>query len=288
VCMSPTSEQPARLLSQAISISEGPEATEDQKNVLPALYVRKGVLLCNACDMPGSKKAYEICLKLLQDRPALTLFPHGITEVPLKLVREQHLLHVDALLGITTQYVDLCTKASIPRLRRYVDGTQRDAPRFYQTHYDLAEAMLVSAQNEMLSAGDANLVPVSKARDIAGIILQVDDVIQRAERYKNCHLPTVPPPTEAEYPKIAEVKGILSMMKMGLPLEAAATSVFSGAREADAGVKEGVKCWGCDKEARLVCSRCKTAKFCGAECQRRTWKTHKIDCNAMSGCAATR
>ncbi|KAJ7760073.1 hypothetical protein DFH07DRAFT_816803 [Mycena maculata] len=40
---------------------------------------------------------------------------------------------------------------------------------------------------------------------------------------------------------------------------------------------------GCGKHADLICSGCKTARYCGAECQKKDWKTHKKDCKSSSG-----
>ncbi|KAJ6520705.1 hypothetical protein DFH09DRAFT_1287438 [Mycena vulgaris] len=37
---------------------------------------------------------------------------------------------------------------------------------------------------------------------------------------------------------------------------------------------------GCGKEADSRCSGCQSARYCGAECQRRDWKTHKKVCKS--------
>jgi hypothetical protein len=51
------------------------------------------------------------------------------------------------------------------------------------------------------------------------------------------------------------------------------------------GARPLFKCWGCDSEAAMVCSRCRTARFCSAECQRKAWKQHKEECNRLSSAA---
>ncbi|KAJ7172843.1 hypothetical protein C8R43DRAFT_977680 [Mycena crocata] len=35
---------------------------------------------------------------------------------------------------------------------------------------------------------------------------------------------------------------------------------------------------GCGKQAEMRCSGCKGVQYCGAECQKKDWKTHKTDC----------
>jgi TPR repeat protein len=42
-------------------------------------------------------------------------------------------------------------------------------------------------------------------------------------------------------------------------------------------------CMGCGAMRKLkTCAKCKVAKFCGAECQRRTWAEHKSHCKAWA------
>ncbi|KAJ7612725.1 hypothetical protein FB45DRAFT_1117295, partial [Roridomyces roridus] len=36
---------------------------------------------------------------------------------------------------------------------------------------------------------------------------------------------------------------------------------------------------GCGKSAELRCSTCKTVHYCGTECQKKDWKTHKKECS---------
>mmetsp|Transcript_12894 Transcript_12894/g.35391 ORF Transcript_12894/g.35391 Transcript_12894/m.35391 type:complete len:187 (-) Transcript_12894:138-698(-) len=51
-------------------------------------------------------------------------------------------------------------------------------------------------------------------------------------------------------------------------------------------------CWACGKTATadgsdlLNCSRCKTAKFCGAACQKEAWWWHKAAGDGAFGCVA--
>ena len=42
-------------------------------------------------------------------------------------------------------------------------------------------------------------------------------------------------------------------------------------------------CAGCGKrdEKHTKCARCKTVFYCGAECQKQDWKTHKRDCQKL-------
>ena len=37
-------------------------------------------------------------------------------------------------------------------------------------------------------------------------------------------------------------------------------------------------CSACGKPSSLICSRCKSAKYCGVECQKNSWGTHKKTC----------
>ena len=47
-------------------------------------------------------------------------------------------------------------------------------------------------------------------------------------------------------------------------------------------------CIGCGKTEQLqVCAKCRTAKFCSRECQRRMWPAHKQACNAWAEQKAT-
>ncbi|KAJ1628473.1 hypothetical protein T492DRAFT_875124 [Pavlovales sp. CCMP2436] len=42
-------------------------------------------------------------------------------------------------------------------------------------------------------------------------------------------------------------------------------------------------CVGCGKTRKLrACSKCLTAKFCGAECVRRMWPVHKQSCKTFA------
>jgi hypothetical protein len=233
--------------------------------------------MAQSADTRSAVKAYEKCLKLLQDDHTLSLFPYSVPDVPLQLVREQHMLHIDALIGVCMQDHDPRTTQCVPRLRKYVDGAQRDAYRYYRAHYDLAEALLLPAQMKL----ETNSEPgkEGQAKELSDVVTQVDEIINRAEKYKHCHIPVLQPLTEAEYPKIAQTKGILTMMKLGVPLDVIATS----ARVQETDTNRALKCWGCDNEAHLTCTGCKTARFCWVECQHRTWKQHKKECRALGG-----
>ncbi|KAJ7105011.1 hypothetical protein C8R44DRAFT_807453 [Mycena epipterygia] len=39
---------------------------------------------------------------------------------------------------------------------------------------------------------------------------------------------------------------------------------------------------GCGKYADLRCSGCKSARYCGAECQKKAWKTHETACKSLA------
>ncbi|KAF7315697.1 hypothetical protein MIND_00085300 [Mycena indigotica] len=43
----------------------------------------------------------------------------------------------------------------------------------------------------------------------------------------------------------------------------------------------GVNCTVCDKPGVSRCSDCRTTYYCGPECQRADWKTHKVACAQM-------
>jgi hypothetical protein len=52
---------------------------------------------------------------------------------------------------------------------------------------------------------------------------------------------------------------------------------------------EGKPCAGCgNKQGKLRCSRCKVARYCTKECQRKHWKTHKKECNGPTATAAAK
>ena len=38
---------------------------------------------------------------------------------------------------------------------------------------------------------------------------------------------------------------------------------------------------GCKSNGKLVCSSCKSVKYCGKDCQQRHWKSHKPNCRPM-------
>ncbi|KAJ7141714.1 hypothetical protein C8R43DRAFT_1017061 [Mycena crocata] len=38
---------------------------------------------------------------------------------------------------------------------------------------------------------------------------------------------------------------------------------------------------GCGQEAEMRCSGCKLVRYCGAECQKKDWKPHKLDCASL-------
>jgi hypothetical protein len=277
-------DQPGKLILKAIRISESSQATHQQKAVRPVLYSRLGYCMSKSEDTLSAMKSYETCLKLLRDNTTLSLFPYTVPDLPLHLVREQHMLDIDAMIGMHMQYLDQRTTQCVPRLRRYIDGTQHDAYRYYHTHYDLAEALLLTDIAEKDSAKAGRKV-VDPAKTLTDVIIQVDEVIKRAEKYKHCHIPVLPTPTEAGYPKISEVKGILNMMKLGCSPHEAVMSAFSSVQESDMTIntKPALKCWGCENEAHLTCTGCRTAKFCSVECARRAWKEHKKDCRTLGG-----
>ena len=41
---------------------------------------------------------------------------------------------------------------------------------------------------------------------------------------------------------------------------------------------KGTGCFACLRECKLHCSRCNTARYCGAECQAKNWPEHKLVC----------
>ena len=43
------------------------------------------------------------------------------------------------------------------------------------------------------------------------------------------------------------------------------------------------KCDECgnEKGKKLYCARCKKAKYCNSDCQKRHWVTHKINCKTL-------
>ena len=48
-------------------------------------------------------------------------------------------------------------------------------------------------------------------------------------------------------------------------------------------VREMQGCYQCGRDgASMQCSRCKSARYCGAECQRAHWKAHKPDCKKIA------
>jgi hypothetical protein len=103
---------------------------------------------------------------------------------------------------------------------------------------------------------------------------RVDDIISRAENAKQFMLPSFRPPEDDQYPAIHHVKAGLGVLKLDLKRRLGASGKTSEKNSV-------VKCWACDKEGRLVCSKCKVARFCGVECQHRVWKDHKKDCKAL-------
>jgi len=80
-----------------------------------------------------------------------------------------------------------------------------------------------------------------------------------------------------------------------LPLAPATTSTTGAGGVGKAKVREGVAgCWWAQCERRgksdeeIVpmfsrCSRCKTARYCSADCQKADWAMHKSECKTLKG-----
>ena len=39
--------------------------------------------------------------------------------------------------------------------------------------------------------------------------------------------------------------------------------------------------YGCDKDGKLRCGRCKIVRYCSRECQRDEWRSHKLICKKV-------
>ncbi len=198
------------------------------------------------------------------------------TELPLETVRKHHMLYVEQNMGRAMQNFPLLIDKSIELLQKYVDHAQRDSHRFYHAHWDLAQALLASAMMKFDAKTDETAA--KKVLDeVQHMVCRIDKAVRDAENCKRDFLPISEPPLDTEYPIISLVKSQLTMFKLEIK-----------SRTREKGNKKGgkagiIKCWGCDNEGKLVCSRCKTARFCSAECQKKAWKQHKPDCNKISG-----
>ncbi|KID74370.1 Ubiquitin carboxyl-terminal hydrolase 19 [Metarhizium brunneum] len=50
----------------------------------------------------------------------------------------------------------------------------------------------------------------------------------------------------------------------------------------EANTKDSSLCTVCDKHDARLCGRCKSVRYCSAECQKEDWPTHKLPCKAFS------
>jgi hypothetical protein len=271
-------------ITQAITAATSSDASPSFKAAVPRLHEFRAFFKAKLGDAAGALKSYQDSLKTMQDDPSVSLFPYAIPELRLELVRKQHMLNIDASAGRALLQFPARRQDAIPKLNKFLESAQHDTHWYYYTHFDLAEAYLLSESNH---CGGDELTQRLKLAATA------EDILARAERHKRSHIPVRKPPSEAECPKMSQITIMLNCIKH-LTADKRKTGPSSNpngvhragpgaAGSTDAADKNVSKCWGCDNQAGLVCSRCRVARFCSAECQRRVWKQHKVDCNKLCG-----
>jgi hypothetical protein len=196
------------------------------------------------------------------------------------------MIHVEQQIGRAMQHFPLLLDKAIELLQKYLDHAQRDSHRFYHAHWDLAYALFASAARKFDAKTDEASSKLLFA-EAQQIVRRIDLVLLDAEKCIPDFLPISKPPLDNEYAIIPQVRSHIIQFKLEIRERLMREKGGKGGNTPPSLGKKGgkteLKCWGCDKEGGLVCSRCKTARFCSAECQKQAWKQHKPDCNKICG-----
>jgi hypothetical protein len=277
---SPATDTVLRYMAQAVAVATSPKACAEFKANLPKLYETQAFFMAKLGDSAGALKAYEASMNALRENEGFCLFPYVIPEVSLARVREQHILVIDACIGrALAQFVPRKHEA-VPRLQAYLDRAQHDSHYYYQSHYDLAEIILLKPP-EM---GFGNAFAGNRTEVLRRVVRQAEEILARAERFKHCNIPVTQPPTDAQFPKRAQLQSLIKIFKMQCAEKDAMPFTGSPSRTTPGDTDCGDQpCWVCHTPTAKVCSRCKTARFCGSECQLKGWPQHKLECKKLCG-----
>jgi hypothetical protein len=275
---------------KAIAIAEASDAAPAHKAMLPNLYCSKAHMLMFRKDVVEASQLFMKSAEFLRTVPTATLFPYEIPNLPLQVVKQQHLTITGCFIGRAMVEFPLKREAGVGYLQEYLDTSQVDETRYYETHFDLALALALGTRAYSsitdMNARDSAQYEAKGPKAVHGtdeVIAHMERLVARAQQFKHCRIPILALPDDEELPEALNTKSMLACLKIAKTVQAGKVKNHSKMTSAHA----AYKCWGCNKEAQLVCTGCKIARFCGRDCQVKNWKQHKLDCSRFSGAATT-
>jgi hypothetical protein len=227
---------------------------------------------------------------------------HVDAGLSLASLRESQIHFTKLLIGRTKSHFPVLYQESIELIKHFVDHAQKDTYLAYEARFELADLVIISSSClrklfERLIPSMQETAEQTADEDIAVMLRRAEELIAEADVCKSLRVPILPHPMNPFHAKVFKIHWRIAQVKLQMKrlatkkLKAAAdcgaTSDEMGADgahvEATKGARVLFKCWACDKDGPLVCTGCKTARFCSHTCQHRVWKQHKQDCRALAG-----
>ena len=152
-----------------------------------------------------------------------------------------------------------------------------DTHYFAQAHFELARAAL-----DELASTRGRPAPRAAQLQTERTACEVEALVTAAASAVD--VPIFRRLDDTEFPMMADVKGVLAMLQMGL---ARRNHGGGGATHVQTAVQEA--CWNCDSNADpgvklQACARCGLAVYCNRDCQRSHWAEHKHACKQAKPC----